>query len=215
MKRNVRGHRVPAVLAAATGVLALPFAAPPVQAAPPAGGVEFRYAEPEFAESGNRITWRWTVRNTGGKAVDGVVLTHALSPRLKVTSVSAPCKAREESITCDYRALRAGGQERGSLVAELPADTAGSVRIKGRVTWRQGTAPVTDTTAPSGQAAPGGETGGAKPDSGTNPAAPGAETTTPDGSGSPKEGSATGALPPERDEGPEPRPNGNAVPQQR
>ncbi|MEW2354500.1 hypothetical protein [Spirillospora sp. NPDC029432] len=194
MKRIVGGRRAPARLAVLAAAAAAPLAAVPAQAAPPrAAEVEFRYSDPEFAESGNQVTWRWTIRNRGAKTVNDIKLTHTLTPRLKVSSVSAPCRVRQEVVKCDYAALRPNGEKRGVLVADLPQGASGAVEIKGRVTWRQGTAPATDTASPAPQAAQSSPTSGA-------PAAP-----------VPNEGAATAVTPPEREDGPEPRPNLNAV----
>ncbi|MFB4318462.1 hypothetical protein [Actinomadura sp. 21ATH] len=242
MKRIVGGRRAPArlaVLAAAAAVA--PLAAGPAQAAPPKGGeVEFRYSDPEFAESGNRVTWRWTVHNRGAKAVNDLKLVHTLTPRLKVSSVSAPCRVREGAVRCDYRALRPDGEKSGVLVAELPRDAAGAVEVKGRVTWRHGTAPATDTAAPPAQSTPDAQTSPNTPNTTDTPSAPKEQTAPkqqsapkeqapPKGQSSPpaqapadagtpvssvpSEGAATAVAPPEREEGPEPRPNLNAVTQ--
>lgn len=185
MKRIVGGREARLVLLATA--TALPLAAVPVQAAPapPERAVRFEYSDPEFAETGTQVTWRWTVRNTGDRPVDGVKLVHTFTPRLKVTSVSPPCQARANTVTCDYAKLRAGGVKRGMLVADLPQDSSGTIEIKGRVTWRQAQAPATDTASP---------------------------TTPPPDQGATGNGNATGGTPPEREEGPEPRPNGNVLP---
>ncbi|MBO2445760.1 DUF11 domain-containing protein [Actinomadura barringtoniae] len=119
------------------------------------GKVEFVYSAPEVAEAGDSVTWRWTVKNVGGESVDKVVLTHKLTPALKVKTVDEPCEAGQTSIRCEYGTLKAGEKRQGTVVAVLPPETSGTVQINGRVTWQQGTAPVaTDSPAPATPKAP-------------------------------------------------------------
>ncbi|WP_067477679.1 DUF11 domain-containing protein [Actinomadura hibisca] len=109
-----------------------------------AAKVDFLYSAPEISAEGDSVTWDWTVRNSGGEAVDKVVLVHRLTPQLKVTSVSAPCKVLATSVRCDYGRLATAGRKKGTLVAAIPATTSGSVQITGRVTWQRADAADAD-----------------------------------------------------------------------
>lgn len=102
-----------------------------------AGKVEFTYDAPEIAESGDTVTWRWTLANTGDEGVDKVVLTHKLTPKLKVSSVEDLCTVKDEGIRCEYGSVDAGEKHNGTLVATLPPNVSGTVQINGRVTWQQ------------------------------------------------------------------------------
>ncbi|MQY06355.1 hypothetical protein ACRB68_44430 [Actinomadura sp. RB68] len=123
------------VTAAGAAVIAL-GAAPPAWAEG-TGKVEFVYSMPKVSAAGDTVTWTWTLRNTGTRDLDRVTLEHRLTPRLRVTSVSARCKPAKASVRCEYGAVRVGGRRTGFLVAALPPSGAGDVRINGRATWEQ------------------------------------------------------------------------------
>jgi len=153
MKGIIAGRSAIAAAALGASLLgtALPGHAEARQAA--IGKVEFVYSAPEVAEAGDSVTWRWTVKNVGSEGVDKVVLTHKLTPALKVKTVDEPCEAGQTSIRCEYGSLKAGEKRQGTVVAVLPPETSGTVQINGRVTWQQGTAPVA-TESPAEPAAP-------------------------------------------------------------
>ncbi|MDL4777524.1 hypothetical protein [Actinomadura xylanilytica] len=133
--RQATATRVAAVQAA-------PVQAAPVQAAATqAAKVKLGYSAPKVSGAGDRVTWTWTVRNTGKRGVERVVLVHRLRPRLKIVAVAAPCRTLRASVRCDYGVLRAGRSRRGSLTARIPADAKDGVRISGRLTWWQGARP--------------------------------------------------------------------------
>ncbi|MFF5260416.1 hypothetical protein ACFY4C_15840 [Actinomadura viridis] len=196
------GRRAPAhiaVIAAAAGA-SLPFAAPPAQAAPAApappsaqGGVRISYSAPETTGTGDRIAWRWRLRNTGDRAVNGVVLVHTVDPGFRVSSYGALCAARSGTLRCEYRSLRPGERREGTLVAHVPAGVSGRIQLQGRVIWQQRTRKGVSlrTTAPVRSSAP--------YDSGA--------TSPREGIGAPHSAKA-----PERDEAPAPRPNGAPPP---
>ncbi|MFC9970141.1 hypothetical protein ACFVH6_04470 [Spirillospora sp. NPDC127200] len=127
----------PARLLAAAPLLAAPLAAAPAHADTPTGKVGFVYSAPEISVDGNNVTWDWTVTNGVGAPVDKVVLTHRFTPRLKVVSASAPCEVLEATVRCDYGRLANAGRKKGTLVAAIPPETAGTVQINGRVTWQR------------------------------------------------------------------------------
>ncbi|MBW8484190.1 hypothetical protein [Actinomadura parmotrematis] len=127
-------------------------------AAHAAGKVDFAYSAPEVSEEGDNVVWTWTV-GAGDGPVEKVVLTHRLTPHLKVASVSKECTVLEAAVRCEYGALKAGQRKRGVLVADIPVGTSGSVQISGRVTWRQGGAPG----AATGAATPGVSAASAEP----------------------------------------------------
>ncbi|MCP2341896.1 hypothetical protein [Actinomadura rupiterrae] len=130
---------------------------PAAQAEPapaPAGKVEFAYSAPEVARAGDSVTWNWTLRNLGAQNVDNVVLTHRITPQLKVAKVSPQCKVLASTVRCAYGRLAAGATTRGALTAAVPSNTRGSIQINGRVTWQERQVPA-GTSAPGEQAAPG------------------------------------------------------------
>ncbi|KAB2347461.1 DUF11 domain-containing protein [Actinomadura rudentiformis] len=116
------------------------------------GKIVFNYSAPDVADAGDKVTWRWTIKNTGGEGVEKVVLTHRLTPKLKVRAVSKPCVVAETSIQCRYGTLKAGQKRQGTLAAELAPSTSGTVQINGRVTWQQG--PAADQAPKNGAAQP-------------------------------------------------------------
>jgi hypothetical protein len=157
MKSRPCGRRPPVHLTAvaAIAVAALPLAAHPAHArpgqwkgtAPPKGSrVEFSYSAPRA--DGDRTRWRWTIRNNGDRPADQVVLTHELTPKIKVASISAPCLiVQGGAIECDYGTLRPGERRVGTLIAAVPPNLQGRVQIKGYATWRQAPGPTTPATA--------------------------------------------------------------------
>ncbi|WP_019630270.1 DUF11 domain-containing protein [Actinomadura atramentaria] len=124
---------------ALTGALACAFTtAAPVRAAPRrAAAVTLAYSRAEVAHDGRTIAWTWTVRNTGPRAVGDLAVVHRLRPRLAVVAVTPGCAARKTGVRCGYGALAAGAHRTGRLVARVPRGATGTVRIGGRVTWRQ------------------------------------------------------------------------------
>ncbi|CQR59535.1 hypothetical protein [Streptomyces leeuwenhoekii] len=99
------------------------------------GKAEFTYGPPQVSEGGDSVAWHWRITNPGDTAVHKVVMTHRLTPPLRVARVSNPCKVAEPSVRCEYGTLQPGQQVEGDLVADLPDDTHGTVDIKGRITW--------------------------------------------------------------------------------
>ncbi|MFI0449554.1 hypothetical protein [Actinomadura sp. 6N118] len=166
MKGIIRPHHwsARAAVSAATGMSLLVTAMP---ADAGTGKIVFNYSAPDVADAGDTVTWRWTIKNTGGESAEKVVLTHRLTPKLKIRSVKKPCEVTETSIRCRYGTLKAGQKRQGTLAAELPPDASGNVQINGRVTWHHGPAaeqtpktgatqppadaPATNTPPPAGQ----------------------------------------------------------------
>ncbi|MGI5164340.1 hypothetical protein ACQEU3_08305 [Spirillospora sp. CA-253888] len=127
----------PARLLAGVPLLAAPLAAAPAHADTPAGKVGFVYSAPQISVDGGNVTWDWTVTNGVGAPVDKVVLTHRFTPQLKVVSASAPCEVVEKTVRCDYGRLANAGRKKGTLVAAIPPEAAGTVQVTGRVTWQR------------------------------------------------------------------------------
>ncbi|MEU5881343.1 hypothetical protein [Spirillospora sp. NPDC047279] len=155
MKGIVRGRRGRAAFGATALGLSLLASATPANAVTAVGKVEFTYSAPEVAEAGDTVTWRWSVKNVGGESVNKVLLTHKLTPMLKVRSVDAPCAVTATAIRCEYGTMKAGEERKGVVVAELPSDASGTVQINGRMTWQQGpAAPGGTATSPGSSTAP-------------------------------------------------------------
>ncbi|WP_433335269.1 hypothetical protein [Spirillospora sp. CA-294931] len=147
MKSTIVGGRM--LTRAAAGAVAvgatLAAAALPAQARtaePAAAKVDFAYSSPEIADAGDKVTWHWTIKNSGTMDVHKVVLTHKLTPMLKMASVSPGCKALATAVRCEYGLLAKGVSRTGTLVAQIPAEASGTVQINGRVTWQQGPVPA-------------------------------------------------------------------------
>ncbi|MFG2003534.1 hypothetical protein ACGFNU_30675 [Spirillospora sp. NPDC048911] len=152
MKGIIRGRAAAGAAALGIPLLATALPADAGTADGAIGKVEFTYSSPEVAETGDKVTWHWAVKNASGGSVAKVVLTHRLTPKLKVHTIDKPCTATAASIRCDYGTLKAGERRRGSLVAELPPAASGTVQLNGRVTWHQGAttdqAPAPETKQP-------------------------------------------------------------------
>jgi hypothetical protein len=145
MKSRACGRRAPAYLAAVAA--SLPLAAHPAQAAPATGQVEFFYSAPRPTHSANRISWTWTVRNRGDRPAHQVMLTHTLTPKVRVASLSTPCLiVQGGAIKCDYKTLNPGARRSGTLAAAVPPELQRKVQISGYATWRQPPPPA--RTAP-------------------------------------------------------------------
>lgn len=155
MKGIIRPHHWPAraAVSAAAGMSLLVTTVP---ADAGTGKIVFNYSAPDVADAGDTVTWRWTIKNTGSESVEKVVLTHRLTPKLKIRAVKKPCVVTETSIQCRYGTLKAGQKRQGTLRAELPPAASGNVQINGRVTWHQGSAveqvPKTGTAQPPADA---------------------------------------------------------------
>ncbi|GAA2438890.1 hypothetical protein GCM10010191_62680 [Actinomadura vinacea] len=148
MKSSVRIAVLAATAAAGTAATA------PPSLAQAEGRVVFAYSAPVLSPSGDRVVWRWTIRNTGDLPVEGVTLVHRLKPKLKVTSISAPCKAPATGIRCAYERLGPGQRKQGMLTADLPSNVSGLVEIEGRVTWRPAAAPAPGSATPEREEGP-------------------------------------------------------------
>jgi hypothetical protein len=137
--KNVRRLRLRPVLLTAAATAALLATVPPAQAdpTPDQGIVEFVYAQPGLSDEGDRVTWEWTVENPGNRAIGDVRLTHAITPELTIVSISKPCTVTGQGAAdCAYGSLQPGAKVTGTVVAEVPADTTGSLKINGRITWK-------------------------------------------------------------------------------
>ncbi|MFC5183096.1 DUF11 domain-containing protein [Actinomadura harenae] len=121
---------------------------------PASGQVEVTYSAPWTAQAGDSVNWGWTVRNTGDKAVDGVVLVHRLTPQLKIGKVSKECEALAAEIRCSYGSLQPGATSSGELTATVPLDATGTVQVDGTVTWQPAGAVQPGADALAGAAAP-------------------------------------------------------------
>ncbi|MEV1085732.1 hypothetical protein AB0I98_47250 [Streptomyces sp. NPDC050211] len=128
MRSRILAFALTATALAGFGVVNAPTASA-------AGKIEVVYSPPEISESADRITWHWTLTNTGDEDVDKVVLTHKITPTLHVSAADAPCAPTGDSIPCAYGSMAAGEQREGTLVADLPSDISGTAQINGRVTW--------------------------------------------------------------------------------
>ncbi|MEV4255588.1 hypothetical protein AB0J52_20730 [Spirillospora sp. NPDC049652] len=143
-----------------------------------AGKVELSYSAPKVAQAGSTVSWEWTVRNTGDKAVSDIVLVHKLTPQLKVTKVAQECKALQTEVRCSYGSLQAGATATGQLVADIPSSATGTVQINGKATWQQGQgqgqgqAQVQGKAQTGGAVAPRQSGGAAAPRQGGGAAAP-------------------------------------------
>lgn len=141
---------------------ALAVAAPAHAAYAPAGHghaggkIEFTYDPPEIADDGESVTWHWTLKNTGDEDVEKVVLTHKLTPKLKVSKFDKECVEKADGgIKCEYGAVAVGEENEGTLVAALPSGVSGTVQINGRVTWQTpptATPPAVDNGAGAAKA---------------------------------------------------------------
>ncbi|WP_147341109.1 DUF11 domain-containing protein [Actinomadura logoneensis] len=139
-----------------------------------AGNVVLAYNAPKVAQAGSTVSWKWTVRNTGDKAVDDVVLVQRITPQLKVGKMPGECKALKAEIRCAYSTLQAGATASGELSAAIPSSATGAVRIDGKATWREGQAKpqAADPSTPDqGDASTPGQTG-ASPSGQTGATAP-------------------------------------------
>ncbi|MFE9024032.1 hypothetical protein ACFYNL_36500 [Streptomyces sp. NPDC007808] len=97
--------------------------------------VSLAYGAPELSDDGSTATWTWSLTN-GEEPVGHVVVTHSLEPRtLRIVKVSAPCTPTGDTLKCAYGTLMPGEGRTGSIVAEVPADTTGSVKLDGRVAY--------------------------------------------------------------------------------
>jgi uncharacterized repeat protein (TIGR01451 family) len=124
------------ILALALTVAALTgFGVVNAPAALAAGQIEVVYEAPTVDAVEGTVTWTWKLTNTGDEAADKVVLTHTLTPNLKVVVVSRPCMPTGETTPCDYGSVKAGEQRVGTLTAALPSDQQGELQINGSVTW--------------------------------------------------------------------------------
>lgn len=133
----------PALLTAAvTAVFLFPVPLVHADSTGDQDGLEFSYTEPDIAEEGDRISWKWTITNALDTAVDEVVLTHELAPSLTIVSVSKPCAPVERRATCAYGRLKPGASVTGTVVAEASADRKGRVTIDGRVTFKPDDGPA-------------------------------------------------------------------------
>lgn len=154
------GRRRRTILAIALGGFLLSFSLPsahaergsaPVRLRAPAvviSKMDFAYAAPEIPDSGDRVIWRWTLRNTGTVQAKGVVVTHYLSPSLPILYLSEKCTANATKtvVKCSYGTMQAGERRTGSVVVGLPEDFSGNIQISGKVTWTYTTARRTTVT---------------------------------------------------------------------
>ncbi|MFF7971480.1 hypothetical protein [Streptomyces sp. NPDC007905] len=125
-------------LAAAVTALTLVVNVPSAHAEATVG---LTYGAPEISDDGDTATWSWTVTN-GQEPVDELVVTHELQPQnLRVIKISEPCTSSGTAFKCAYGTLKPGESRTGSLVAHIPANMAGSVKLSGRATWMTSTAP--------------------------------------------------------------------------
>ncbi|WP_354644750.1 hypothetical protein [Kitasatospora camelliae] len=103
-----------------------------------AGEVAFVYDAAQMSEDGSHVSWGWTVSNRSGHAIHDVVLTHAISPSSAVRALTAsgPCTVDENRISCRWPEMKAEETSAGIIGADIPADSEGSVQIRGRIVWR-------------------------------------------------------------------------------
>lgn len=106
--------------------------------APATSKIEFSYAAPDVAETGDHVTWGWTLENKGGLQADRVIVIHNLSAKTPVRQMSEGCTAQGTVVRCVYGAMAPGQKRTGSIDTGLPGDVDGAVQISARVIWQQG-----------------------------------------------------------------------------
>ncbi|MFG2298550.1 hypothetical protein [Streptomyces sp. NPDC048603] len=121
------------VFAAAAAALTLTTAIPAAAQTEPE--VELRFDKPQVSENAETVSWPWTVTN-GTEPVEEVMLRVWITPELKIVKVSAPCTLINDLALCEYGRLKPGETRTGTLVAELPADTSGTLKPNGRLNWQ-------------------------------------------------------------------------------
>lgn len=100
--------------------------------------IDFVYATPVIAENGDKLTWRWTVSNSGDLDAFQVIVMHRLGGSMQIRRLSAGCTASGVAIRCAYGRIAPGQKRTGSVEVELSEDVQGTLQISGRVTWQQG-----------------------------------------------------------------------------
>lgn len=116
-------------------VLVAGVAATPAHAARTAD-VKLTYAPPEIADDDSGVTWNWTIANDGDSPAEEVVVSHRITPDQKILKVSDSCKVKDVMIVCAYGTIKAGDKREGSVRTSEPTKV-GSIRINGKVTWRE------------------------------------------------------------------------------
>jgi hypothetical protein len=124
----------------ATATTATATAAAPRAPKPSAADVTFFYDAPQISADGEHVIWRWRLTNAGSGSAAGVVLVHRLVPRLRISRMTRECRGIAGGVSCSYGTIKAGQRRRGALTANLSREMSGTVEIRGRVAWQEGSA---------------------------------------------------------------------------
>lgn len=138
MKGMLGGRLRPAIVV--LGAVMPIIAAVPAHAA--GSDLQLAYDPPQLSEDGSHLTWHWTLQNKGAYAAAHVTLVHRLNKPLARIKATPPCEIAPKVIRCRWESVPAGGKEKGTIDARLPADLSGTVQISGRITWVQAAVPA-------------------------------------------------------------------------
>lgn len=87
------------------------------------------YESPEMSKDESTVTRRWRVVNNLPEAASNVMMTHHVSPPLPVERVTGPSEVVGDSVKSRWQAPASGESVEGEIVAKLPEDLEGSVRV--------------------------------------------------------------------------------------